>query len=111
MIIPNANHRLSPDDAEASLLALSDRVSVVLVQLEIPLGGRAAGGRGLSSASCDWCWIRHRRSSMPPAVWRGVSLVTPNELEAEVLTGIAVTDHHSAVRAARGSSTAVSPSR
>ena len=37
MIIPNANHRLSPDDVEASLRALRDHVSVVLVQLEIPL--------------------------------------------------------------------------
>ncbi len=37
MIIPNANHRLSPDDVEASLRVLRDQVSVVLVQLEIPL--------------------------------------------------------------------------
>jgi sugar/nucleoside kinase (ribokinase family) len=36
MIIPNANARLTPDDAEASLRSLRDRVSVVLVQLEIP---------------------------------------------------------------------------
>ena len=28
-------------------------------------------------------------------VWRGVSVVKPNELEAEVLTGIAVTDRSS----------------
>ena len=80
LIIPNANHRLSPDDAEASLLALSDRVSVVLVQLV------------LDPAPAQL---------LPRAFWRGVSVVTPNELEAEVFTGIAVTSHHSAVRAAR----------
>jgi len=35
------------------------------------------------------------------AVWRGVSVVKPNELEAEVLSGIAVTDLSSAELAAR----------
>lgn len=101
VIIPNANHRLSPDDAEASLLALSDRVSVVLVQLEIP--------RPVVQRVAAVCRARELRlvldpapaQLMPRAVWRGVSLVTPNELEAEVFTGIAVTSHHSAVRAAR----------
>ena len=29
---------------------------------------------------------------LPSAIWRGVSVVKPNELEAEVLTGISVTD-------------------
>ena len=101
VIIPNANHRLSPDDAEASLLALSDRVSVVLVQLEVP---RPVVQR--VAAVCRACELRlvldpAPAQLMPLAVWRGVSLVTPNELEAEVLTGIAVTSHHSAVRAAR----------
>ena len=49
MIIPNANHRLNPDDVEASLTKLGDRVSVVLVQLEIPAVGRAACCGGLPS--------------------------------------------------------------
>ena len=51
--------------------------------------------------SFGWCWIQHRRSPCLWPCWCGVSLVTPNELEAEVLTGIVVTSHHSAVRAAR----------
>ena len=37
MIIPNANHRLNRDDVADSLTRLRDRVSVVLVQLDIPL--------------------------------------------------------------------------
>jgi ribokinase len=101
VVVPNANHRLTPADVEASLRALSDHVSVVLVQLEIPLPvvQRVA-------EVCRACELRlvldpAPAQVMPPAVWRGVSLVTPNELEAEVLTGIAVTSHHSAVRAAR----------
>jgi len=101
MIIPNANHRLSPDDVEASLRALRDDVSVVLVQLEIPLDvvQRVA-------EVCQECELRlvldpAPAQSMPPEVWRGVSVVKPNELEAEVLTGISVTDLSSAEQAAR----------
>jgi ribokinase len=101
VIVPNANYQLSPDDAEAALLNLRDRVSVVLVQLEIsvPVVARVA-------KICRACELRlvldpAPAQVLPPGVWRGVSLVTPNELEAEVLTGIAVTSHHSAVRAAR----------
>jgi ribokinase len=101
MIIPNANHRLSPDDVEASLRSLRGHVSVVLVQLEIPLTvvQRVA-------EVCQDCLLRlvldpAPAQSMPPEVWPGVSVVKPNELEAEVLTGIPVTDRRSAEQAAR----------
>ena len=101
MIIPNANHRLSPDDVEASLRALRDHVSVVLVQLEIPLTvvERVA-------EVCRECKLRlvldpAPAQPIPPDVWPGVSVVKPNELEAEVLTGISVTDRSSAEQAAR----------
>jgi ribokinase len=101
MIIPNANHRLSPDNVEASLRSLRDHVSVVLVQLEIPLTvvQRVA-------EVCHDCQLRlvldpAPAQPLPPEVWPGVSVVKPNELEAEVLTGISVTDRRSAEQAAR----------
>jgi ribokinase len=101
MIIPNANHRLSPNDVEASLRSLRDRVSVVLVQLEIPLAvvQRVA-------EVCQDCQLRlvldpAPAQPLPPEVWPGVTVVKPNELEAEVLTGISVTDRRSAEQAAR----------
>jgi ribokinase len=71
------------------------------VQLEIPLAvvQRVA-------EVCHECELRlvldpAPAQSMPPQVWRGVSVVKPNELEAEVLTGISVTDLSSAEQAAR----------
>jgi ribokinase len=101
MIIPNANHRLSPDDVEASLRSLRDHVSLVLVQLEIPLSvvKRVA-------EVCQDCKLRlvldpAPAQPLPPEVWQGVSVVKPNELEAEVLTGVSVTDRRSAEQAAR----------
>lgn len=101
MIIPNANHRLRPDDVEASLRTLRDQVSVVLVQLEIPLSVVAR-----VAEVCQACELRlvldpAPAQVIPAAIWRGVSVTKPNELEAEVLTGISVTDLSSAEQAAR----------
>jgi ribokinase len=100
MIIPNANHQLSADEVEASLRSLRDHVSVVLVQLEIPLSvvQRVA-------EVCQDCQLRlvldpAPAQPLPPQVWPGVFVVKPNELEAEAHTGIPVTDHRSAEQAA-----------
>jgi ribokinase len=101
VIIPNANHRLSPDDVEASLRALRDDVSVVLVQLEIPLTVVQRVAEVCHDCKLPLVLDPAPAQPMPPEVWRSVSMVTPNELEAEVLTGIAVTDRTSAELAAR----------
>jgi ribokinase len=99
MIIPNANARLTPDDVEASLRALRDRVSVVLVQLEIPLSVVERVAEVCAASDLQLVLDPAPAQPLPSKVWRGVSVVKPNELEAEVLTGIAVTDRSSAERA------------
>ena len=101
MIIPNANHQLSADDVEVSLRKLRDRVSIVLVQLEIPL--RVVQRVAEVCEACDMGLVLDPAPAqpIPAAVWHGVSVVKPNELEAEVLTGIHVTDSSSAEQAAR----------
>jgi ribokinase len=99
MIIPNANARLTPDDVEASLRALRDRVSVVLVQLEIPLAVVERVAEVCAASDLQLVLDPAPAQPLPSKVWRGVSVVKPNELEAEVLTGIAVTDRSSAERA------------
>jgi ribokinase len=101
VIIPNANHRLSPYDVETSLRALRDDVSVVLVQLEIPLTVVQRVAEVCYDCKLPLVLDPAPAQPMPPEVWRGVSMVTPNELEAEVLTGIAVTDRTSAELASR----------
>jgi ribokinase len=101
MIIPNANHQLTADDVEASLRQLRDRVSIVLVQLEIPL--KIVQRVAEVCQACDMGLVLDPAPAqpIPAAVWHGVSVVKPNELEAEVLTGIHVTDRISAEQAAR----------
>ncbi len=101
MIIPNANARLTPDDVEASLRALRDRVSVVLVQLEIPLAVVERVTEVCAAGDLRLVFDPAPAQPLPSELWRGVSVVKPNELEAEVLTGIAVTDRGSAERAAQ----------
>jgi ribokinase len=101
MIIPNANYRLTADDIEASLRKLRDRVSIVLVQLEIPV--KVVQRVAEVCQACDMGLVLDPAPAqpIPAAVWHGVSVVKPNELEAEVLTGIHVTDLSSAEQAAR----------
>jgi ribokinase len=101
VIIPNANHRLAPDDVEASLWALRDRVSVVLVQLEIPLTVVQRVAEVCQACEMGLVLDPAPAQPIPAAVWHGVSVVKPNELETEVLTGVSVTDRRSAEQAAR----------
>jgi ribokinase len=101
MIIPNANHRLSPDDVESSLRALRDQVSVVLVQLEIPLTVVQRVAEVCQEYKLRLVLDPAPAQPIPQQVWPGVFVVKPNELEAEVLTGIPVTDRSSAEQAAR----------
>jgi ribokinase len=101
MIIPNANHRLTPDDVQASLGGLRDRVSVVLVQLEIPLPVVQRVAEVCQAWELQLVLDPAPAQPIPAAVWPGVSVVKPNELEAEVLTGIHITDQSSAQLAAR----------
>ena len=101
VIIPNANHRLAPDDVEASLWALRDRVSVVLVQLEIPLTVVQRVAEVCQACEMGLVLDPAPAQPIPSAVWHGVSVVKPNELETEVLTGVSVTDRRSAEQAAR----------
>lgn len=100
-IVPNANHEVTPDRAAAALRLLADRVGVVLVQLESPLVTVVRVAEVARELGLTLVLDPAPAAPLPDALWRGVSVVTPNETEAEVLTGIAVHDRASAERAAR----------
>lgn len=98
-VAPGANAQLQPADVDASLqTAPSD--TIVLLQLEIPLPTvehvvRQAAGRGmrvmLNPAPAQ---------ALPADLFPNLFLITPNETEAEILTGIRVTDWATAEQAA-----------
>ena len=101
VVVPHANHRLSSDRAEAALRALAGTVSVVLVQLEIPIDVVVR-----VSAACRELGLRlildpAPAQPMPDAIWPGVYVAKPNESEAAVMTGVEVVDQDSAVEAGR----------
>ena len=98
-VAPGANSQLKPDEVEAALAAVPDK-ALVLLQLEIPLATveyaiRRSHEKGL-------------RVLLNPAPAQMLSsellgflyLITPNETEAELLTGIKVTNAATAEQAA-----------
>jgi ribokinase len=100
VIAPLANSALTRQDVDTVLAKVTERVSVVLLQLEI---AAAIAGYAVTAA--------HRAGlavvldpapavSLPSDAWRGVDIVTPNESEAAELTGVGVLGPQTAERAA-----------
>ena len=100
IVVSGSNMRLTPDEVEAER-ALFDEADVVLLQLEIPVESverairlaKAAGARVLlnPAPACE----------LPDALLEQVDFLTPNQSEAEHLSGLRITDRDSAERAAR----------
>lgn len=100
-IVPNANGKITPDQASDALRGLADRISVVLVQLETPLDAVVRVADTCRELGLTLVLDPAPALELPDAVWRGVGVVTPNETEAQVLTGVEVTDRASAEEASR----------
>jgi len=101
VIIPLANSSLTPDLAERQLRAVARRGDVLLLQLEIPLETAlraAVVGRELGMIVV---LDPAPAATLPDEIWPVVDVVTPNELEAAVLTGTTVFDVPSAEVAGR----------
>ncbi|MGA2017681.1 MAG: ribokinase [Opitutaceae bacterium] len=95
-----ANQRLSPADVSAARGLISG-ARVLLVQLETPLRTVEAAARIARAAGVDVILNPAPARPLPSALLRNVSILTPNETEASVLTGVRVTGAASAARAAR----------
>ncbi|MCT1365463.1 MULTISPECIES: ribokinase [Microbacterium] len=99
VMVPLANAALSTEQIDEALAALAPTTSVLLTQLETP------------SALTAHITARGREHGMtvildpaPAAelaaeIWRSIDIVTPNETEASLISGIQVTDAASAERA------------
>jgi ribokinase len=99
-VASGANSRLSPGDvAKAeSAIAGSDRV---VLQLETPLETVRAAAETAARAKVPVILNPAPARALPGDLLKLVSILTPNETEAEALTGIAVSDEESAARAAQ----------
>ena len=99
IIAPGAAGRLCPADldAQAALIAGAD---VFLTQLEQPLEAAEHGLRRARAAGVTTILNPAPGRALPPELLALCDYVTPNETEAEEMTGIAVTDAASAEAAA-----------
>src|SRR5699024_1697938 len=101
VMVPLANAELSTAQIDAALEDLAHRVRVLLTQLEIPFALtmhaiREAHARGLTIVLDP-----APAHDLDESIWPLVDVVTPNETEASMLTGIEVDSRSSAVRAGR----------
>jgi ribokinase len=100
-IVAGANARLSPDGVEQALRSLSEQVSVVLLQLEIPVVVVQRVASLCPELGMDLILDPAPALMLPAEVWSGVFLAKPNEHEAAMITGVAVNDRVSAEHAGR----------
>lgn len=99
-VAPGANARLSPADIN-NADSLFCGAAAVLLQLETPL---ATVQRALETARSHHCYTVLNPApacDLPPELFPLIDLMTPNETEAEHLTGVAVTNNSNAEQAAR----------
>ncbi len=100
VIVPEANGSLTGSRVEEALRALAATSPVVLLQLETPLEVALSTARTCAELGLRLVLDPAPAAPLPDEIWAGVWLACPNETEAELITGIKVTDVRSAERAA-----------
>lgn len=95
-----ANAMLSPEDARKAETAIRS-AAVLLMQLETPLETVKASAQMASGAGVRVILNPAPAQPLSDDLLRLVNILTPNETEAELLTGVPVTDAASAAKAAK----------
>jgi ribokinase len=100
-VAPGANHALTPEEIDQAADAIED-AEVLLLQLETPLDAvqRAAEIAAAAEKIVVLDPAPAPDERLPESLLKLVTYLTPNETEAESLTGIKVTDETSARKAA-----------
>lgn len=101
VVVPLANARLGVDEVTAAIRAATGRASVLMTQLETPLAVTAHAVRAGREAEMTVLLDPAPAAPLDDGLWALVDVVTPNETEARLLTGIAVGDVASAEAAGR----------
>jgi ribokinase len=94
-----ANAKLSPADVKKAKAAFA-RASVLVMQLETPLETVQAAAALAAKAGVPVILNPAPAQPLPDKLLECISILTPNETEAELLTGIAVKDDATAAAAA-----------
>ncbi len=99
VVAPGANAKLSPDDVYRAQSEIASAGAVV-AQLEVPLATVQCAAELAHYAGVIFVLNPAPAQKLPPALLALVSVLTPNEIEAEILTGVKVVDPESACEAA-----------
>ena len=98
---PLANSRLSRRQVDAALTALRGQVGVLLLQFEVPSDITAYAARAGRAAGLTVILDPAPAVGVAELAWTDIDMVTPNESEAALLTGAAVSDRAGAEAAGR----------
>ena len=99
VVAPGANAKLSGDDVRQAQSDIASSGAVV-AQLEVPLETVQAAAQLAREAGVPFVLDPAPARPLPPELLKMVDVLTPNETEAQILTGIDVTDEGSARAAA-----------
>ncbi len=100
VVAPGANLKLSTEDVEQAQRAI-DSSGAVAAQLEVPLETVEFAAGLANNADVPFILDPAPAQKLSHEFLRMVDVLTPNETEAEILTGIKVTDESSALLAAK----------
>lgn len=100
VVAPGANARLIREDIDKAAGAIRD-AEIILMQLEIPLDTVLYAAKMAIAAGRKVILNPAPAQPLPPELLSMIYMITPNETEADLLTGIPVTDQSSAIAAAR----------
>lgn len=101
VITPLANTSLSTADIDHALADLAGRVTVMLLQLEVPAEITRYAAHAGAAAGLTVILDPAPAVALDEGIWGEVFITTPNESEATAITGITVTDASSARQAAQ----------
>ena len=98
-VASGANANLTPDDIKEAANAFSG-ADILLMQLETPLETVKAAAEKAVKSGIPVILNPAPAKPLGDDILKNISIITPNETEAEILTGIKVTDELSASKAA-----------
>lgn len=100
IVISGSNMKLSPEDVE-SRASLFEEATVVLTQLEIPIETVLKVAQLAKNHRALFILNPAPAVQLPDQLLSLIDIITPNESELELITGIRITGHESIVKAAK----------
>ena len=98
VVVPGANAKLSPSDIQSAASAI-EQSAVVVAQLEIQLATVLMAAELATKYDAQFILNPAPAQTLPAKLLAAADILTPNETEASLLTGIKVTDLDSARKA------------